>query len=90
MKVLVTGFEPFGGATINPALEAVRRLPREVAGAEVVTVQIPVVFGKGPADQALWLLKRVKICEPMAMRQAPRTVTKAPTKPTKFRASLAK
>ena len=49
MKVLVTGFEPFGGATINPALEAVQRLPREVAGAEVVTVQIPVVFGKGPA-----------------------------------------
>lgn len=49
MKVLVTGFEPFGGATINPALEAVQRLPREVAGAEVVTAQIPVVFGKGPA-----------------------------------------
>lgn len=46
MKVLVTGFEPFGGATINPALEAVQRLPREIAGAEVVTVQIPVVFGK--------------------------------------------
>ena len=49
MKVLVTGFEPFGGATINPALEAVQRLPSEVAGAEVVTAQIPVVFGKGPA-----------------------------------------
>ncbi len=46
MKVLVTGFEPFGGATINPALEAVQRLPRTIAGAEVVTVQIPVVFGK--------------------------------------------
>lgn len=49
MKVLVTGFEPFGGATINPALEAVRRLPSRIAGAEVVTAQIPVVFGKGPA-----------------------------------------
>ena len=46
MKVLVTGFEPFGGATINPALEAVQRLPRTIAGAEVATVQIPVVFGK--------------------------------------------
>ena len=49
MKVLVTGFEPFGGATINPALEAVRRLPGTIEGAEVVTVQIPVVFGKDAA-----------------------------------------
>lgn len=46
MKILVTGFEPFGGATMNPALEAVRRLPATVAGAEVVTVKIPVVFGR--------------------------------------------
>ncbi len=49
MKVLVTGFEPFGGATINPALEAVRRLPATIEGAEVVTAQIPVVFGKDAA-----------------------------------------
>ena len=49
MKVLVTGFEPFGGATINPALEAVTRLPRKIAGAEVVTAQIPVVFGEDAA-----------------------------------------
>ena len=49
MKVLVTGFEPFGGATFNPALEAVRRLPATIEGAEVVTVQIPVVFGKDAA-----------------------------------------
>lgn len=46
MKVLVTGFEPFDGATINPALEAVRRLPAKIEGAEVVTTQIPVVFQK--------------------------------------------
>ncbi|GAJ78505.1 pyrrolidone-carboxylate peptidase [Vibrio sp. JCM 18905] len=25
-KVLITGFEPFGGDAINPALEAVKRL----------------------------------------------------------------
>ena len=29
MKILVTGFEPFGGETVNPALEAVRKLPDE-------------------------------------------------------------
>ncbi|MBM6774936.1 pyroglutamyl-peptidase I [Olsenella profusa] len=49
MKVLVTGFEPFGGATINPAWEAVSRLPQEIAGAEVARTQIPVVFGKDAA-----------------------------------------
>ena len=49
MKVLVTGFEPFDGAAINPAWEAVSRLPHEIAGAEVATVQIPVVFGKDAA-----------------------------------------
>ena len=27
MKILVTGFEPFGGAVINPAYEAVKLLP---------------------------------------------------------------
>ena len=49
MKVLITGFEPFGGAAINPAWEAVSRLPVRVAGADVATVQIPVVFGKDAA-----------------------------------------
>lgn len=46
MKILVTGFEPFDGASINPALEAVRRLPGTVAGAEVVKAELPVVFGR--------------------------------------------
>ncbi|WP_462054104.1 pyroglutamyl-peptidase I family protein, partial [Streptococcus pneumoniae] len=27
MKILVTGFNPFGGEKINPALEAVKLLP---------------------------------------------------------------
>lgn len=26
-KILITGFEPFGGETVNPSYEAVRRLP---------------------------------------------------------------
>ncbi len=48
-KILVTGFEPFGGETINPAWEAVRALPSVIDGAEVVKVEIPVVFGRAPA-----------------------------------------
>lgn len=27
MKILVTGFDPFGGETVNPAYEAVKLLP---------------------------------------------------------------
>ena len=46
MKVLVTGFDPFGGDTINPAFEAVKRLPASVAGAEVEVLEIPTVFRK--------------------------------------------
>jgi len=46
MKVLVTGFDPFGGDTINPAFEAVKRLPASVAGAEVAVLEIPTVFRK--------------------------------------------
>ena len=33
MKVLVTGFEPFGGEKVNPALEAIKGLPAEIHGA---------------------------------------------------------
>lgn len=46
MKVLVTGFEPFGGEKINPAWEAVKRLEDNIENAEIVKVQIPTVFGK--------------------------------------------
>lgn len=32
MKILVTGFDPFGGEKINPAIESVKKLPDEIAG----------------------------------------------------------
>ncbi|WP_297510192.1 pyroglutamyl-peptidase I [Thermococcus sp.] len=44
MKVLVAGFEPFGGESINPSWEAVKALPDEMAGAEVVKHRLPVTF----------------------------------------------
>ena len=46
MKVLVTGFEPFGGETVNPAQQIVERLPQQVAGAQVVRRIVPCVFGR--------------------------------------------
>ncbi|MGH2103384.1 pyroglutamyl-peptidase I, partial [Aerococcus urinaeequi] len=46
MKILVTGFDPFGDDTINPAIEAVKRLPEEIKGAEIIKLEIPTVFNK--------------------------------------------
>ena len=46
MKVLVTGFEPFGGEKVNPALEAIKGLPSEIHGAEVRWLEVPTVFHK--------------------------------------------
>lgn len=46
MKILVTGFDPFGGEPINPALEAVKKLPETIQGAEIIKLEIPTVFGK--------------------------------------------
>lgn len=47
-KILVTGFQPFGGESMNPAWEAVRRLPDTIGDAAVTKVEVPVVFGRGP------------------------------------------
>ncbi|MCR4956661.1 MAG: pyroglutamyl-peptidase I [Lachnospiraceae bacterium] len=46
MKVLVTGFDPFGGEAVNPAYEAVKMLPDEIEGAEIIKLEIPTVFSK--------------------------------------------
>jgi len=44
MKVLVTGFEPFGGDAINPSREIALSLPRAVGGMQVSTAVLPVVY----------------------------------------------
>ena len=47
MNVLVTGFDPFGGEAVNPALEAIKKLDgKMVAGARVVTRELPTVRWK--------------------------------------------
>ena len=45
-KLLITGFEPFGGESINPSWQAVLRLPNVVGEYELTKLCIPVVFGK--------------------------------------------
>ena len=53
MKVLLTGFDPFGGESVNPAFEAIKLLPSTIAGAEIVYVEIPTEFKKSaPAVEA--------------------------------------
>lgn len=44
MKVLITGFEPFGGEKINPSFEAVKKLENKICDADIVKAQIPTVF----------------------------------------------
>ena len=44
MKILVTGFTPFGGETINPSWEAVRALSDSIAGADIIKCEIPTEF----------------------------------------------
>ncbi|AGF29118.1 pyroglutamyl-peptidase I [Bacillus amyloliquefaciens] len=49
-KVLLTGFDPFGGETVNPSWEAVKRLDGSHEGpASIVSEQVPTVFYKSLA-----------------------------------------
>lgn len=51
--VLLTGFEPFGGDTVNPALDVVHELAGErIAGHRVVPAVLPVTFADAPARLA--------------------------------------
>lgn len=44
--ILLTGFEPFGGESINPSWELARTLDGEtIAGHRIVAVRLPCVFG---------------------------------------------
>lgn len=46
MKILVSGFDPFGGEKINPAIESVKLLPDTIQGVEIIKIEIPTVIGK--------------------------------------------
>lgn len=45
-KILVTGFDPFGGESVNPALQSVQQLPDELLGVKILKQEIPTVFDK--------------------------------------------
>lgn len=60
MKILVTGFDPFGGEKINPAIESVKRLPDKILDAEIIKLEIPTVIGKS-VDK---IREKIKEAEP--------------------------
>jgi pyroglutamyl-peptidase len=44
-KLLITGFDPFGGQTVNPSWLAVSQLPDQVGDFAISKMMIPTVFG---------------------------------------------
>jgi pyroglutamyl-peptidase len=68
--ILLTGFEPFGGETVNPSWLVAQALDGEhVAGATVHAVCLPCVFGQA-ADVLQQALRRHKPVLVLALGQA--------------------
>ncbi|MCL2565424.1 MAG: pyroglutamyl-peptidase I [Defluviitaleaceae bacterium] len=44
MKILLTGFEPFGGETINPAYEVLKLIPDNIDGHDIIKREIPTSY----------------------------------------------
>lgn len=51
-RLLITGFDPFGGNAVNPSWLAVERLPEETSEFVLCKLPIPTVFG-GAAEAVL-------------------------------------
>ncbi|RIV26197.1 pyroglutamyl-peptidase I [Alicyclobacillaceae bacterium I2511] len=67
ISVLLTGFNPFAGETVNPAWEAVRALTEKstAEGVKIVGVQLPTAFQKSLADLEAAIVKyrpQVVVC----------------------------
>jgi len=58
-KLLITGFAPFGGETVNPSWEAVRRLPDEVGDYALTRCLLPVEYGRA-AEEAVRKAEEVR------------------------------
>jgi len=44
MKILVTGFEPFGEDVLNPSALILEKVPKKILDAEIKTLLVPTVF----------------------------------------------
>ena len=68
MKIIVTGFDPFGGETINPSIECVKALP-EIEGVELIRLELPTVF-KESAKRLNEVINDVKADAVLSVGQA--------------------
>ncbi len=59
MKILITGFDSFGGEKMNPSYESVKKLPDKILGWEVVKIEIPTVINKS-MDKIVNNIKKIK------------------------------
>lgn len=46
MKILITGFDPFGSNLINPSIEAVKLLPTKLLNVDIITLEVPTVLNQ--------------------------------------------
>ena len=60
MKILVTGFDPFGGESVNPAIESVKRLPARIGDVEIIKLEVPTVCGKSIQV----IREKIRECDP--------------------------
>ena len=58
MKVLVTGFEPFGEDEYNSSKEVVEKLPGKIGQSTIFTRVLPTVFGKA-VDNLFNIMKEI-------------------------------
>lgn len=58
-QILITGFDPFGGESINPSWEAVKGLEDEIGDYRLVKMEIPTVFKKA-AEKIIRCAEEIK------------------------------
>ncbi len=58
--LLITGFDPFGGESINPSYEAIKDLPDLLGDCRIIKLCVPTVFG----EAAKTVLMQAEKCDP--------------------------
>ncbi|MBO7151759.1 MAG: pyroglutamyl-peptidase I [Clostridia bacterium] len=58
-KLIITGFEPFGGELSNPSWDAISLLPDKIGNYQLIKVCLPVVFGRA-SDLLIKLTEKIR------------------------------
>lgn len=60
LRILLTGFQPFGGEMINPSMEAIKQLDLTTIPAEVHLCEVPVAF----YDSSRYVIEKIHDIQP--------------------------